>query len=150
MTITQLLLQIKYRFRDYFIPVDEHGKTGSLVGMEDLIYDYIENNYTMKIDFKINKLKIIALNNLLSKYDSVDINSVQREKKSTFSLRLELRHIFIKKTLSATSDKDFKMKLPYYLAEELLDVLMEYCIADKGSYVTGLDQLKNELHQKLI
>ena len=147
MTTTELLLQLKYRFRDYFIPVE--GKSGSLVGLEDYIEEYIESNYPMKIEFKINRQKIIALNGVLSGYDQVDFNTLNKPAKRTYSLRIELRQIFIKKTLSSPEKKEFKMKLPYYLAEELLDVLFEYCISSQ-SYLTGLDQLKNDLHQKLL
>lgn len=150
MTTTELILQLKYRFRDYFIPEAQYSRSGSLVGIDELIEEYEESNYKMKIEFRINRQKVIAINGLLSGYDNVDFRTLSKPQKHIFSLRLELRHIFIKKTISAPESKYFKMKLPYYLAEELLDLLMEYCSVENVSYLTGLDQLKNDLHQKLI
>lgn len=149
MTTDQLLLKLKYRFRDYFFP-DAYGVSGSLVGMDDLIEEFTENNYFMKIEFRIDRQKIIALNQIMSGYDSVEFNQLSKPQKRTFAMRQELRHLFIKKTLSAPEKKDFKMKLPYYLSEELLDILMEYCSINDKTYLTGLDNLKNDLHQKLL
>lgn len=103
----------------------------------------------MKIQFKINKPKLIVINGILSGYDHIDFSGLSRSQKTVFSLRLELRHFFIKKTIIAT-EKDMKIKLPYYLAVELLDVLTEYCIANDSSIINGIDKLKNELHQQLV
>lgn len=149
MTTHNLLLQLKYRFRDYFFP-DAYGVSGSLIGMEDLLEEFTEENYFMKIDFKINRQKIIALNQIMNGYDAIEFNTLSKSQKRTFAMRLELRHILIKKTLSAPENKDFKIKLPFYLAEELLEILLEYCTITDTTYLTGLDQLKNDLHQKLL
>lgn len=149
MTTHQLLLQLKYRFRDYFLP-DAYGVSGSLVGMEDLLEEFTEENYFMKIEFRIDRQKIIALNQVMGGYDAVVFNQLSKPQKRTFAMRLELRQLFIKKTLSAPESKDFKMKLPFYLAEELLDILLEYCSINDKTYLTGLDKLKNDLHQKLL
>lgn len=149
MTTHQLLLQLKYRFRDYFLP-DAYGVSGSLVGMEDLLEEFTEENYFMKIEFRIDRQKIIALNQIMSGYDSVEFNQLSKPQKRTFAMRQELRRLFIKKTLSVQDNKDLKMKLPFYLAEELLDILMEYCSINDKTYLTGLDKLKNDLHQLLL
>ena len=149
MTTHNLLLQLKYRFRDYFFP-NAYGVSGSLVGMDDLIEEFTENNYFMKIEFRLDRQKVIALNQVMIGYDAVEFHTLSKAQKRTFAMRLELRHLFIKKTLSAPEKEDFKMKLPFYLAEELLDILIEYCAIDDRTYLTGLDTLKNDLHQLLL
>ncbi len=149
--LTQFNLQpqLKYRFRDYFFP-DAYGVSGPLVGMDDLLEEFTENNYFMKIEFRLDRQKVIAVNQVMSGYDTVEFHTLSKAQKRTFAMRLELRHLFIKKTLSAPEKKDFKMKLPYYLAEELLDILLEYCTVDNRTYLTRLDKLKNDLHQQLL
>lgn len=102
----------------------------------------------MKIEFKTNRQTVIAINNLLSVYDEVTFNSMKNSVKVTLSMRMDLRFIFIKKTMSCNPSKDFKMKLPYYLANELLEVITEYCV--KGSYHNGIEMLKNQLHPQLL
>lgn len=102
----------------------------------------------MKIEFKINKQTVIAVNTLLSVYDNIEFNSMNKHQKIIFSMRKELRFIFIKKTMNCNASKDFKMKLPYYLAHELLGVLLEYFVS--GSYHNGIEQLKNQLHPQLL
>lgn len=102
----------------------------------------------MKIDFKTNKHTLIAVNTLLSINDTIDFHSLTKRQKVPFSMRMELRYIFIKKTMSCNPVKDFKMKLPYYLADELLDILRDYF--DSGAYHNGLEMLKNQLHPQLL
>lgn len=102
----------------------------------------------MKIEFKTNKETVIAVNSLLSVNDNIVFHSLNKRHKIPLSMRLELRFIFIKKTMNCNPSKDFKMKLPYYLANELLDVIREYC--ESGSYNNGIEQLKNQLHPQLL
>ncbi|BFO64103.1 hypothetical protein [Chryseobacterium sp. KCF3-3] len=102
----------------------------------------------MKVDFKTNKQTVIAVNALLSRYDNIEFYSLNKRQKVPFAMRMELRYIFIKKTMSCNPAKDFKMKLPYYLADELLDVIREYC--ESGAYNNGIELLKNQLHPQLL
>lgn len=102
----------------------------------------------MKIEFTTNKETVIAVNSLLSVNDNIVFSSLNKRHKIPLSMRLDLRFIFIKKTMSCNPNKDFKMKLPYYLADELLDVLREYI--ESGSYHNGIEQLKNQLHPQLL
>lgn len=148
MTTTDLLLNLKYHFRDYFIPVE--GKSRSLIGVEDLITNYIENNYSMKISFQINKEKIVALNQVLSVYDRANFETAATWFKPKLAMRKELRSHFVRKTIDCNETKSFKVSLPYYLASELYTLLAEHCIDNDTTYFNGLDQLKNTLHQKLL
>ncbi|WP_312399542.1 hypothetical protein [Chryseobacterium sp.] len=102
----------------------------------------------MRIDFKLTRPTVIAVNVLLSNYDIVQFDGLRKNEKIHYSMRLELRNIFIKKTMSCHPAKEFKMKLNYYLAEELMKVLTEYFVS--GHYNNGLEMLKNQLHPKLL
>ncbi len=106
----------------------------------------------MKVTLVFTKEKLIILNILLSFYDNVNFSGLDRKVKGKFSLRMEARKIFIKKTLSvAENQKPFKLNLPYYVAEELQHFINEKLEDDFDSFERNfLLMLNADLHQKLL
>jgi hypothetical protein len=106
----------------------------------------------MKITIILTKEKLIILNLLLSFLDNVNFAGLDKSVKGEFALRMELRKIFIKKTLSVSETlKPFKIHLPYYVAEELFDFINEKLLDDCSRFEANfLTMLKSDLHQKLL
>lgn len=87
--------------------------------------------------------------------DSVNFESQPRNMKSTVAICLELREMLLKKQVEKRlTNKDFKLKMPYYKADALWRYLDEFYILFEftpGSYEENVWRMvSNELHQKLL
>lgn len=107
-------------------------------------------NVTIKIDYD----QLCVINSVMSELDQISFPGLKRNLKTIVSICLDLREKLLKKAISTrTSKKAFKLKLKYYMAEALLNYLVEFDIyfeAAPGSYAGNtLIMVKNQLHQQL-
>jgi hypothetical protein len=107
-------------------------------------------NVTINIDYS----QLCVINSVMSELDQISFPGLKRNLKTVVSICLDLREKLLKKAISTkTSKKAFKLKLKYYMAEALLNYLVEFSIyfeASPGSYAGNtLVMIKNQLHQQL-
>ncbi|WP_395974223.1 hypothetical protein [Chryseobacterium cucumeris] len=105
----------------------------------------------MKIELKIDRDQLNAINTIMSPLDVINFQSLPRAGKSNLAACFELRQKFLQKSIKQQNNtKPFKVSIPYYLADHLLHYLNNY----KGNLSpyeanVGL-MLKSQLHQKLL
>lgn len=109
----------------------------------------------MNITLKLNISQLIAINNMMAMLDTIRFESQPRPLKSTVAICLELREMLLKKQVEKRlTDKDFKLKMPYYKADALWRFLDEFYILfdfAPASYEENVwRMISNELHQKLL
>ncbi|AKK73792.1 hypothetical protein OK18_15315 [Chryseobacterium gallinarum] len=107
-------------------------------------------NVTVNIDYA----GLCVINNVMSALDTIEFSGLKRNLKTIVSICIELREKLLKKAISTrTNKKEFKLKLKFYMAEALLNYLIEFDIffdAAAGSYEGNtLMIVKNQLHQQL-
>ncbi|AZA90937.1 hypothetical protein EG343_09960 [Chryseobacterium nakagawai] len=90
----------------------------------------------------------------MAELDTIEFTGLKRNLKTIVSICIELREKLLKKAISnRTSKKAFKLKLKFYMAEALLNYLVEFDIyfdASPGSYSGNtLTIVKNQLYQQL-
>jgi len=107
-------------------------------------------NVTINIDYD----QLCVINSVMSELDHVSFPGLKRNLKTIVSICLDLREKLLKKAISTrTSKKAFKLKLKYYMAEALLNYLVEFeksFSAVRGSYEANtLIVVRNQLHQQL-
>ncbi|AKK74459.1 hypothetical protein OK18_19200 [Chryseobacterium gallinarum] len=105
----------------------------------------------MKIELKINRDQLNAINTIMAPLDVINFQSLPRSGKSNLAACVELRHKFLQKSIKQQHNhKPFKISIPYYLAEHLLHYLSNF----KGN-LSPFDAnagliIINQLHQKLL
>ncbi len=107
-------------------------------------------NVTVNLDYS----QLCVINSFMKELDTVAFEGLKRNLKSIVSICIELREKLLQKAIKMrTSQKAFKLKLKFYMAEALLTYLVEFDIyfeALPGSYEdNALTIIKNQLHQKL-
>lgn len=107
----------------------------------------------MKITIKIDVFTLYSINRFIGRKSLFQELNIQG--KSRQSQVIEIREIFLKKGVSVAlkeSVKSVNITLRYHLANVLMELLMVvlsfYCFAPLEA--TKIDQLKNQLHQKLL
>lgn len=108
----------------------------------------------MNVTITIDNSQLSIINNVMAELDQIVFNGLKRPLKTIVSICIELREKLLKKAISTkTSKKAFKVKLKYYMAEALLNYLVEFDIyfdSTPGSYSANtLIMVKNQLHQQL-
>jgi len=108
----------------------------------------------MNVTINIDYTQLCVLNDGMSELDQITFSGLKKNLKTIVSICLDLREKLLKKAISSrTSKKPFKLKLKYYMAEALLNYLVEFDIcfeSSPGSYAANtLIMVKNQLHQQL-
>lgn len=108
----------------------------------------------MKITIEITTEKMILLNQYLSNYDSINFAGLPKSEKKEVSLMIDVRKIFIKKTLNNLQNtKKIKVSMPYYLADSLHNYLQNILVNNEmlSVYIrTTIELVRNQLHQQLL
>lgn len=109
----------------------------------------------MKIIVTLDNAKLVILNNCMAPLDGMVFSNVQKRLKSSISICMELRTELLQKAIKTRQKTaSFTMKLPYYKAEALYNYLTEFEIYFPDSFgvfeQNAVNQIKNELHQKLL
>lgn len=107
----------------------------------------------MKITIKIDVHTLYTINRFIGRKDLFYALNIQG--KSRQSQLIEIREIFLKKGVAVAlreSTKSVNITLRYHLAVVLLELLQ--CVLSLYHFApleaTKIDQLKNDLHQKLL
>lgn len=108
----------------------------------------------MNVTINIDNSHLSVINSVMSELDRIEFAGLKKNLKTIVSICIELREKLLKKAISTrTSKKAFKLKLKYYMAEALLNYLVEFDIyfqALPGTYEGNtLTLVKNQLHQQL-
>lgn len=107
----------------------------------------------MKITILINSEKLALINRHMSYIDGVNFIGLPKDYKKIVSELIEIRKIFIKKTLNNLHNiKDFKISIAYHLADALHDFLQQILMKNfMGIFeTTALESVRNDLHQQLL
>lgn len=107
-------------------------------------------NVTINIDYG----QLCVINRVMTELDNIVFAGLKRNLKTIVSICVELREKLLKKAISTRMNKKaFKIKLKFYMAEALLNYLIEFDIffdLVPGSYEGNtLTLVKNQLHQQL-
>ncbi|WP_066435517.1 hypothetical protein [Chryseobacterium sp. CCH4-E10] len=108
----------------------------------------------MTITIVIDYFQLCVINSLMKELDTIVFEGLKKQTKSIVAICVELREKLLQKAIKMRfKDQVFKLKLKYYMAEALLNYLVEFDIlfnALPGSYnYNTLTMVKNQLHQKL-
>ena len=109
----------------------------------------------MKITIKIDSDTLFLLKACFDLYRNNDGSHAKtREEKSNMAMFFNLRTTFAKKAITLVPNgKDFKIKLPYYLANMLYDFVcnqLQLNVAFGIYERTKMELLRNDLHQQLL
>ncbi len=139
----------------------------NLVCIDDIDNDFIPaeetikkhfitlNKVFMNITIEIDYQQLVVINSMMAQLDNITFAGLKKNLKTVISICIDLREKLLQKAIKMRyTEKKFKLKLKFYMAEALCNYLTEFHIyfddGTPGSYINNtLTIIKNQLFQKL-